>query len=117
MGSKIFIGNHMKNYNKYLYFILLISILTGCASTCEPRIEYKEKVVPVYKIPTPPKVDRIPLETDFLTEEQKQSLGDLAKAYHVDVVILLQYAKQLEEIIKKYDELSKKDTNITPINP
>lgn len=107
--------------NKKLHVALVIGLavaLGGCKSMeriFKPdtiiKTEYVEKLVPVYIIPAPPKVERPTLATSLLTPEQKLSLGELVKAYVVETEQLSAYASLLEDVIKKYEELSKRTDN------
>lgn len=96
------------------YILILTLFLVGCSQTVQPRIEYKEKIVVNYKVPSPPPVECLPLQTSFLTPEQKEDLGELAKAYSMDRVILAQCAQYYKDVYNKYNELSKQENPVIP---
>ena len=99
---------------KLIFGILLSILLTGCGQTVQPRIEYKEKVVVNYKVPKPPVVTCLPLQTSFLTPEEKEDIGELAKAYAMDRAILALCAGDYKKVYDKYNDLSKQDNPIIP---
>ena len=101
---------------KNITLIMLVVLLSGCGifKTKPPIVitEYKDKYVPVYIIPAPPKTERPSSALTALTEEQKKSLGEVVKAYVIEVNQQDAYIVLLEEVLKKYQELSQKsETN------
>ena len=99
----------MKNY------ILAASllILTGCFAPKE-HIIYKEVKVPIVKVLAPPVVNKPELAITTLTPEQKDDLGELAKAYKITIMQLEQYVTILEDILAKQKELADKENIVTP---
>lgn len=99
---------------KYILPIILSMFIVGCGQTIPTKIDYKEKIVVNYKVPTPPKVECLPLQTTFLTPEQKEDLGELAKAYTMDRAILAQCAQYYKDVYDKYNDLSKQENPVIP---
>lgn len=88
-------------------------LASGCASNpSSPNVEFREKEVPVFKVPVPPTVDKPVLQVESLTTEQMENPNLVSQAYVLSLVSAELYALQLKTIVDKYKELSKNNTEI-----
>lgn len=91
-----------------MLFLASLLTLSGCASICA---KYQTQKPPVYvyvqqPIPAPPVVERPALK--ILEINASSSDGDVVVYYRTDLQQLLNYSLQLEDIVKKYRDLSNK---------
>jgi hypothetical protein len=99
----------MERLIKIAIAVIACSVLSACATT-SPKIVYVDKPTPVIVTPEPPVLLRPGLEVNNLTTSQKESDGEIAKAYVISVDQLIEYSSILEEIIEQYRKLSKLTT-------
>lgn len=96
-----------------MIIITATSLLIGCASgPAKIRTDVVEQLVPVLHCPPPPDgvLQRPQLPIATITEES--SPGDVAKKYKATVKSLQGYAQRLEQVVKNYDEISKKTADV-----
>lgn len=91
--------------------IAIILSTTGCAQLCARYQKAPEYVYIQQPIPAPPVVERPHLKILEITASTSD--GDVVVFYRTAVEQLINYAKQLENVVRKYDELSK-DTKEAP---
>ena len=87
----------MKRMILLLPFLLL---LAGCPGNT--RTEVVEVKVPVSDCPIPKEVLRPTLPIDSLTTEDAADPGKVAVAYKATIKALIEYAKELEQILNGY---------------
>jgi len=86
---------------KYILIIITFLFLSGCATTCIPKIEIREVEVPVYiNPPAPADIDKPMLPVDALM--LGASNDDIAKAYVSSLEIQKIYTKKLELALEPY---------------
>lgn len=109
----------MNNFIKLIIGIILITFISGCQLHQKPIIKtvYKDKYIPVYITPKPPKVKKPELDIFSLTKEQRKQIGSLVKAYKISLTQEMHYACILSGIIAKYDELSAEVPPLLNTNP
>jgi len=96
-----------------IILVFVISLL-GC-SILEPRVEYRDKLVPVYTVPEPPKIERpeLPIHGprygNLLFLSNPDNIGQIAQDYAVSLRLALNYSTAQEEIIETYRRLSQQD--------
>jgi hypothetical protein len=90
---------------KNIIILVMSLFIVGCGTT-KTITEYRDVRTPVYIIPKPPKESRPELAIEQVTPQQKDDLGELAKAYKLSVKQLQQYVERLEKIIDTYDKNS-----------
>lgn len=78
---------------------------SGCAQLCARYQKAPEYVYIQQPIPAPPVVERPHLKTLEITATTSD--GDVVVFYRTAVEQLMNYAKQLEDVVRKYDDLSK----------
>jgi hypothetical protein len=93
---------------RLLFAILLILTLSACK--CEPTIKtiHDDKYVPILYVPEPPKVIVPEYYANTLTEEQKNDIGELTKAYVISSQEQKNYIKNLETVYNLYVDLAEK---------
>jgi hypothetical protein len=93
---------------RLLFTILLVLTLTAC--NCKPIIEtiYKDKYVPILYVPEPPKIIVPEYYANTLTEEQKNDIGELTKAYVISSQEQKNHIKNLETVYNLYVDLAEK---------
>lgn len=105
---------------KHLLTILVITMLTACATT--PDVEYREKKVPIYMVPEPPTIERpeLPIHNlDFnwnSPEEIADNVGAVAQAYVISVRLLINWGEANEEVVLAYKDMSERDFSVDPIS-
>jgi len=82
---------------KKLYSLILLMLLTGCATSCEPKIVY----VPVW---TPPVIE-MPVRPVLISKGG--TADEIARNAELDLLDLSTYAAQLEKIISKVFKINK----------
>lgn len=105
---------------KIIITLLTITLLTGC-SLFEKRVEFREKVVPVYMVPEPPELERpvLPIHSErynnpvFLSNPN--NLGQIVQDFTVSLRLAMNYSLAQEEIINTYRELSDRDFSLEPV--
>lgn len=90
---------------KNIFVVALSMMLIGCTPPVIKTV-YKTKEIPIYIVPTPPTVPEPVLEVTLLTPEQKNDIGELAKAYSISLKQSTQYACQLKNIVDEYAVLA-----------
>jgi len=104
-----------------LSLIVCSAFMFGC-SLIEPRIEYRDKIVPVYTVPKPPKIERptLPIHDARYRNptfvSNPDNLGQIVQDYVISVRLLINYAEALNEIVETYRVLSERD-NTSPLIP
>lgn len=83
---------------------ILYLILVGCQTT--PDIKYVDKYVPIIVVPPPPTIEIPEYHANELTEEQKQSIGELSKAYVISSQQAVNYASNLRQVYDLFQELA-----------
>ena len=85
----------------------MILALVAC-NTSNKRVHtvYDKNYIPVNVVPKPPLVTRPTLLIHKLSEEDLKKDGELVKAYKVSLHQLMEYAKTLELVYNKYNDLS-----------
>ena len=91
---------------KLLVIIPLLLILTGCGTT-KTHIIYKDKYVPIPIVPQPPVVESPDYYINSLTEEQKNDIGELSKAYVISGQEAINYTRNLREVYESYKQMAK----------
>lgn len=67
---------------RLLFFILIIMLLSGCGlRQTRESVVYKDKYIPIPYCPRPPDIETPSYYANTLTDEQKQQLGELTKAF------------------------------------
>jgi len=105
---------------KLLSIIFLVAVLAGC-SFLEPRVEYRDKLIPVYTVPAPPEIERpeLPIHSPryqnpaFLSNPN--NIGQVVQDYTVSLRLVLNYSLAQEEIIETYRRLSQQDFANQPL--
>lgn len=87
--------------------LTLILILCGCSNQPTIKTEYKDKYIPIAIVPYPPEVTEPDYYINNLTEEQKNDIGELAKAYIITLREANNYIKNLKMVYDHYMELAK----------
>lgn len=91
-----------------LFSLICMLTIAGCQTMKQkPNTQYVDKYIPVYIVPSAPKVKQPVLAIKVLTDTQKNKLGELVKAYAISLHQEVCYAKQLREILDEYSKLSK----------
>jgi hypothetical protein len=105
---------------KLILMISLVVSLSGC-SFLEPRIEYRDKLVPVYTVPAPPEIERpeLPIHSpryqDIAFLSNPNNIGQIVQDYTVSLRLVLNYSLAQEEIIETYRRLSRQDFANQPL--
>lgn len=94
---------------KLIITILIIFLLTSCATPVK-KIDIVESKIPVLYVIKPPDVDKPDLQILNLTDTERKDIGEVSKAYAIDIIQLTNYIEILELIINKYKELSKNNS-------
>ena len=76
---------------------LLILSLTACV-TRQPHTVYEDKYIPIPLVPMPPDVKVPEYYAKTLTEEQKNDIGELTKAYVISSQESMNYIRNLEKV-------------------
>ncbi len=83
------------------YTPLLTILLTGCAHTvCVPTVETVRVEVPVAIYPSVTIPPRPNLDIDLLKPEDRDKPGIVANAYRTTIVVLRDYARELELLLQ-----------------
>lgn len=90
---------------KLLWIPLLLILLSGC-DTFRIKTETQEVKVPVLYCPAPPAIVRPDLPIQLMTEEQKNSAGELVKHWKATTVTLLGYSMELEKALDQYNSIN-----------
>lgn len=106
--------------NKLLAAFVLIISITGC-SFLEPRVEYRDKYIPIYTVPAPPTLERpeLPIHAPryqnptFLSNPN--NIGQIVQDYTISLRLTLNYSVAQEEIVNTYRRLSERDFANDPI--
>jgi hypothetical protein len=87
--------------------VVLIIFMSGCRSV-QPKTEtiYKDKYIPIIIVPHPPEIKPPDYYTRSLTEEQKDDIGEVSKAYIISSTEAINYIENLESIYETYKELA-----------
>jgi len=90
---------------KPLIFLVLLG-LGGCASIPQVKCSVQTVLVPtMIPVPSPPVISTPNLPITALSKSSTD--GDVALAYEASIVQLQGLVKQYQEVLAKYDELSK----------
>lgn len=90
---------------KLLIAVVLVLTLSACGPQ-QVKTVYKDKYVPILYVPTPPKITVPEYYANSLTEEQKNDIGELTKAYIISSHQQHNHIKNLEKVYNLYVELS-----------
>jgi len=105
---------------KKMIVLVLVLIMTGCGT----QVEYRDKNVPVYMVPSPPSISRpdLPIHdidinvTDVANQNNAAELiGKLVQAYVISIRLLLNYSTALDQIVGTYRRMSERDFSVDPI--
>lgn len=100
---------------KYILIATVMLGLVACQSQ-PPKVEYKEKDVPVYIVPSVKNQPARPdLAVNHLTDQQRGDIGEWTKALTISFADLKTYTCKLEAIVNKYQELAKQSQ--APLQP
>lgn len=88
---------------KYLAMLAAL-LLTACHH--QVKIEYQDRYVPIILIPPPPELTVPQYYAQELTEEQKQSIGEVSKAYVVSTQQAMNYIENLQSVYDLYAQLA-----------
>lgn len=89
---------------KKLLLIPIILLSVGCEATV--HTVYKDKYVPIPFVPKPPVIEAPEYYANTLTDEQKDKLGELAKAHVISGKEAVNYTIKLRMMYDTYDELA-----------
>lgn len=93
---------------KYLVSIFAALALTACQH--QVKVEYQDRYVPIILIPPPPELTVPQYYARELTEEQKQSIGEVSKAYVVSTQQAMNYIENLQSVYDLYVQLAEEST-------
>ena len=87
---------------KQLILIILTALLlTGCG-TMREKIVYKDKYIPIPYVPHPPIIDPQSYYANTLTDDQRNQLGELSKAYVISGKEAVNYTIKLRMMYDTY---------------
>lgn len=91
------------------YLIIISILLTGCGLLpTKTETIFVDKYVPIPITPHPPEIDSPEFYAKELTEEQKQAIGELAKAFVISSTEAIIYILQLEAGYELWERLAVK---------
>lgn len=90
---------------KILIAAFIISTLVGCKT--RTVIEYQDVYVPIPYVPMPPEIDEPDYYATELTEEQRELLGELAKAFVISSREAVDYGHNLKQVYDLFVDLAK----------
>jgi predicted transglutaminase-like protease len=85
-------------------------ILMGCGHQ-QVKTVYQDKYIPIPIVPAPPEVAKPEYYSETLTDEQKEDIGELAKAYVIDSKQAKAYADNLERVYETYGDMATSSEN------
>jgi len=106
--------------NKIIITILVAVTLTGCG-LFDTRVQYRDKIVPIYTVPAPPEIERpelpihLPRYRNPVFLANPDNIGQIAQDYTISLRLLLNYSQAQEEIIDTYRRLSQRDFANQPL--
>lgn len=89
---------------KYLFILTVTLFLTACHH--QVKVEYQDRYVPIMLVPPPPQLSVPEYYAEELTEEQKQSIGEVTKAYVVSTQQAMNYIDNLQNVYDLYVQLA-----------
>lgn len=89
---------------KHLAILAAALFLTACHP--QVKIEYQDRYVPIILVPPPPELVASAFYAEELTEEQKESIGELSKAYVVSTQQAMNRIENLESVYDLYVKLA-----------
>lgn len=89
---------------KYLIIVAMALFLSGCHHTV--KTVYQDRYVPIIIVPPPPELTIPEYYAATLTEEQKQDIGEVTKAYVISSQQAANYLSNLKEVYNLYKQLS-----------
>ena len=91
---------------KFLPIIIVATLmLSGCGTTRD-NIVYKDKYIPIPYVPHPPVIDEQVYYASTLTDEQRDQLGELSKAYVISSKEAVNEAAKLRLMYTTYVRLA-----------
>lgn len=98
---------------KHIILLIFVAIFfAGCAT--RPPVEhvvYVDKYIPIPIVPNPPTVKKPDYYANSLTEEQKNDIGELGKAYVISSQEAVNYTRNLEEVYEVYKDMAARSEN------
>jgi hypothetical protein len=89
---------------KLLLTVMLSLLLTACST--QIKTVYQDRYVPIILVPPPPELTVPEYYINTLTEEQKQDIGEVTKAYVVSAQQAQNYLSNLKEVYNLYLRLA-----------
>lgn len=93
-----------------LTIMILGGLLMGCGGV-QVKTVYQDVYIPIPYVPEPPEVTEPEYYSTTLTEEQRNDIGELSKAYVIDSKQALSYASNLKKVHDTYKILAENSEN------